>query len=311
MIPWNHNSSHSGHAPEKLRVWTWLRIAAVSTAGFWSCSPAAAHTGAVPLTFWGDNFSAADARCQLEVGAAAARCGFGTWTIRRDCLLKRLDGGVCDEESDDAAVEALRLAVFQGKINPACEQAKLANLMFLDAQDIQFDVVTFCRELESAAVSMVFNPFFATGSAGTLDDEKVGCIRTFAAVTTKAFNRTFRVRKDALNHIAKRRRSARTKNRDIDQVDDGIAAAREVLQTALIRGCSEQDFQALYGITTSEAIELVASRSACLTTRTYPVEAYQCPAPVCGNGMRETNERCDDGNTEPGDGCGASCQIEF
>ncbi len=311
MIDPTYNASGFRLAREKLPIGKWLRIAAVSTVGFWLCSPAAAHTGAVPLTFWGDNFSAADARCQLEVGAGAARCGFGTWTIRRDCLLAQLDGGVCDDEADDAAVEALRLAVFQGNIKPACDQAELTNLMFVDLQDIQFDVVTFCRELEAAAVSIVFNPFFAAGSASALDDAEVGCIRTFAAVATKAFNYTFRLRKAALNHIAKRRRSARTKNRDVAQVDDGVSAARDVLQAALIRGCSEQDFQTLYGLTTTEAVELIASRSACLAARTYPVEAYDCPAPVCGNGMRETNERCDDGNTEPGDGCGASCQIEF
>ena len=31
---------------------------------------------------------------------------------------------------------------------------------------------------------------------------------------------------------------------------------------------------------------------------------------VCGDANREGSEQCDDGNTEPGDGCGADCQIE-
>jgi cysteine-rich repeat protein len=33
-------------------------------------------------------------------------------------------------------------------------------------------------------------------------------------------------------------------------------------------------------------------------------------APVCGNGVVERNEGCDDGNTRPGDGCNASCVRE-
>jgi cysteine-rich repeat protein len=30
----------------------------------------------------------------------------------------------------------------------------------------------------------------------------------------------------------------------------------------------------------------------------------------CGNGFMDTGEQCDDGNRSPGDGCGATCQIE-
>ena len=33
-------------------------------------------------------------------------------------------------------------------------------------------------------------------------------------------------------------------------------------------------------------------------------------APVCGNGVVEADESCDDGNASPGDGCDASCQLE-
>ncbi|MFH1412878.1 MAG: VWA domain-containing protein, partial [bacterium] len=33
--------------------------------------------------------------------------------------------------------------------------------------------------------------------------------------------------------------------------------------------------------------------------------------PVCGNGILENGEECDDGNTEDGDGCSASCSIEY
>jgi fibro-slime domain-containing protein len=45
---------------------------------------------------------------------------------------------------------------------------------------------------------------------------------------------------------------------------------------------------------------------------------WTCPTPgkacvsliVCGNGVRQTGEGCDDGNTTPGDGCDASCNVE-
>ena len=32
--------------------------------------------------------------------------------------------------------------------------------------------------------------------------------------------------------------------------------------------------------------------------------------PVCGDGVVEAGETCDDGNTVPGDGCSGVCQVE-
>ncbi len=35
------------------------------------------------------------------------------------------------------------------------------------------------------------------------------------------------------------------------------------------------------------------------------------PEPLCGNGILETGEECDDGNTDDNDGCSSLCKIEF
>jgi cysteine-rich repeat protein len=34
-------------------------------------------------------------------------------------------------------------------------------------------------------------------------------------------------------------------------------------------------------------------------------------ASICGNGLLETDEGCDDANTLPGDGCSGACRVEF
>jgi cysteine-rich repeat protein len=41
-------------------------------------------------------------------------------------------------------------------------------------------------------------------------------------------------------------------------------------------------------------------------------EAFDVPAecdPVCGDGLLQLGETCDDGNTTPGDGCSATCEV--
>jgi cysteine-rich repeat protein len=38
--------------------------------------------------------------------------------------------------------------------------------------------------------------------------------------------------------------------------------------------------------------------------------AERWPQEVCGNGVRQSGEQCDDGNIVAGDGCSPSCQIE-
>jgi len=40
-------------------------------------------------------------------------------------------------------------------------------------------------------------------------------------------------------------------------------------------------------------------------------EETSAPEPVCGNEKIEEGERCDDGNTEDGDGCSSQCKHEF
>ncbi|MEW5852545.1 MAG: DUF4215 domain-containing protein [Myxococcota bacterium] len=47
--------------------------------------------------------------------------------------------------------------------------------------------------------------------------------------------------------------------------------------------------------------------STCATALPYVCELA---TPVCGNGAFEEGEQCDDGNTDPGDGCDATCQPE-
>lgn len=47
------------------------------------------------------------------------------------------------------------------------------------------------------------------------------------------------------------------------------------------------------------------------TSSLTEIAADAHPAAICGNGVVETGEECDDGNTNNGDGCSAECRYEY
>jgi cysteine-rich repeat protein len=51
-------------------------------------------------------------------------------------------------------------------------------------------------------------------------------------------------------------------------------------------------------------------RSICGSSSSSSSQPPPAPPPVCGNGIHEAKEECDDGNRNPGDGCSFSCTIE-
>jgi len=268
---------------------------------------ALAHGSAVSLSVWG-NFNPTAAVCQREIGRGAARCGLLAWDVRRRCLLRQMAGETCDEAADDKAIDDARRAAFDA-VRPRCSAIDLGFLQFRDLFDVQTDMVNYCRDLEEAAVSVVFNPFFAASDT-PLDAGERACVETFAATTTKALRAALLTHETTLDRIAARSKPLAVKRADVAAAHASVAADAERLLSVNNAGCAEETFTALYGHPPADLIELVAQRADCLAAAAYPVDAYTCPAAVCGNGMNERGESCDDGNLTPGDGCDAECRRE-
>lgn len=80
-------------------------------------------------------------------------------------------------------------------------------------------------------------------------------------------------------------------------------------------GCSDDDCG---GANISSTVTVQVDIGDCLTVRvgatfgdepTFPL-SVSCFSPVCGNGVIEIGEECDDGGVGSGDGCGSDCQFE-
>jgi len=266
-----------------------------------------AHGSPVALSVWG-NFKSSAAVCQREIGRGAARCGLLAWDVRRRCLLRRMAGETCDEDADDRAIDEARRAAFDA-VRPRCSPIDLGFLQFRDLFDVQTDMVNYCRDLEEAAVSVVFNPFFAAPAPG-LDAAPRACVETFAATTTKALRTALRTHEAVLDRIAARSKTLAVKRDDIARSHASVDAEMQRLLAVTRSACSEEGFLSLYGHSLPDLLELVSQRADCLAAAAYPVDAYTCPAAVCGNGMSERGESCDDGNLADGDGCDSACRRE-
>jgi len=57
-------------------------------------------------------------------------------------------------------------------------------------------------------------------------------------------------------------------------------------------------------------LDVVPEAAMTLAARGISIDRTCLAPPVCGNGVREADETCDDGNVVAGDGCDASCQVE-
>lgn len=108
---------------------------------------------------------------------------------------------------------------------------------------------------------------------------------------------------------------------------DGIVTAPEACDTAIASGPGSCPVQAdcVDNIACTEDILVLGGTCNAVCSNpdiTSPVNGDGCcpPAaneqtdndcqPVCPNDVIETGETCDDGNTTPGDGCDANCQLE-
>lgn len=61
--------------------------------------------------------------------------------------------------------------------------------------------------------------------------------------------------------------------------------------------------------TTTTTAPPTTTTTSTTTTTTSTTTTTTTPAPVCGNGTLEAGEECDDGDTDPNDGCTTSCTI--
>jgi cysteine-rich repeat protein len=263
-------------------------------------SQASGHGVRLPFNQWG-GFNASTARCQRMIARAATQCATTAWRARRDCRSAELAGQVCDQDATQAIVEAGRVSALNA-IDDNCSEREVINLQYLSSFDLQADVISFCRSWETAATSAVFGlaPPTPTSAQRT-------CVEAAADATDAVMSFSFRTRRQCMDRIASLALDAPNRTGLLDVAGRRMNSAHDELVERLSARCGDEMFTALYGRSPRTFVTDIGARADCIGGLLYIQDAILCPAPVCGNGIIEMPETCDDGNTDNGDACPSSC----
>jgi cysteine-rich repeat protein len=202
-------------------------------------------------------------------------------------------------------VQPIRLAA-QDRVTSNCSTQQVSILQFLGTSEAGIDVNTFCRELQTAATSVLTDPL----PAGPGTAEQIRCVDRTLRMAGKLFSQSFAARERLLDRIALGVYSPTAKRAMRDASTAEIARTATALQGEIDAVCPPSLFADLFRQSSAAVMSSLATRADCLAGQTYAQGGLLCPLAVCGNRMIEHNEECDDGNTTDGDGCSADCASE-
>jgi hypothetical protein len=281
----------------------------VSLAALLGGARAWAHGTPEMLAMWGP-FDAAASRCQRALGQAATQCALDVWALRRACIEPQLRGEPCDQNATTRAVRDARQRALD-KVDAFCPDQAVTSLRFVDRQEALSDVTSICRQLEREVVTAVYGPALVGSSAdyvvGAMAPAGAACVTNAAARATELLRFAAREQRAPFDRIASRPMAGEEKFAAVARGEQRALRARANVAARVAAVCDATTFAALYGRPIEQLLADVGSRAACLVGGVYVQDRMLCPAPVCGNGMEEAGEECDDGDADDSDTCRTDC----
>ncbi len=285
----------------------WTAVAGVACVVALGClkpSLATAHSGQPPdISSWG-GFDPTTVRCQQVIGSALQRCFERVLVAQRRCMDEQLAGQTCDESTRDSRIRRAEQAG-QDQLAEACTDLQLQQLHFIGLDDAKSDLTRACGDQADAAISLLYGPAVATGSAAGVDEPMSQCLRQTAALSTKLLRFALKLKSRTLDHMARRDLTANQKQALMERVHRRVTSLRVQIADLIAAACPS--FSNTYQTGTAGFLDLLEPRGDCLVGSGYVQSAVTCPQPVCGNGVKETGEQCDDGNAIDDDLCHDNC----
>ena len=223
-------------------------------------------------------------------------------------IVSLLNGAACDTTATQAAIEQAHTTA-QSLVGNACIDVEFTSMGYATIFDMYADVDIFCQELQNAMVSAVYGPAMQRGVIQPVDDDTRACIAATTRIATRLLQPAFRTRERFLDLIATTSFPPSQKFALLRHSTMNIQKMEASLQATLKNQCP--NFANIYQRSAATFLSQIGSRADCLSSRTYVQDYVVCPDSVCGNGIQESSEQCDDGNITSGDGCSADCQKEM
>jgi cysteine-rich repeat protein len=257
---------------------------------------------ALPLALWGP-FATPTVDCLRQLSHATRRCFSTTLAAHRSCMDTTLAGDTCNTAERDAVIAAARETA-SAAVDAACLGGQLVELRFSDANDARTDVLRACAEADTA-MRTVYGPALNSVTAPTLSAADRACITHLGAAADKILHATLREEGRVFDAASVRILSPSQKLGLLSDARERMAAARQRMAGHMAEACAGT----VYG-DTGALLDLLDRRKNCVLSAVYFIDfSLRCPIPVCGDGIVDTGEECDDGNGIDADGCLSDCRL--
>ncbi|GIW42289.1 MAG: hypothetical protein KatS3mg076_2866 [Candidatus Binatia bacterium] len=276
----------------------------VSAVGLVFAPPAGAHGEPPSLDFYGNFQSAAD--CQRRVSRVARLCFERVLFGKLRCDANVLAGRGCDTGKFESLVG--RAVSGLERDLSGCSDGELAILGYESRTEALSDLTESCREEAQRALEVVFAPAMYTGRIEPGARGRDRCLRLTARFAVSVLRSAARQKARALDIIASGNFSRAQKLDILARAEERVRALRDRGAAVAGRVCTPEEFAGSYRTSPGELFARIVGRADCVVAASHVQNAVTCAAPVCGNGVREEAEECDDGNDADDDACRNDCR---
>jgi cysteine-rich repeat protein len=264
-------------------------------------APATAHMAPVPIELWGP-FVPEVATCLRTMSRATHACFETVLAIEARCQDARIRGDTCDLDRVAGEIDAATAAM-RGEATGACAEGRLTEIGYFGFFDANADLFNACVTQARAAVSATYAP----ARAGTPSPAAAACMTASAAYGRKVMRFILERETPIMERFATREFPEAEKNEIVRQLGLELNATRERWVAGLLEACPQ--FVTFYGRSAEDYLRTLKQRTDCVLSKNYVNSAVSCLAQVCGNGIPEGDEACDDGNSNDADGCRSDCTL--